>query len=83
MSARQISRDEQIPTSMEKWLTINPTEMRRYFQPWFPVSTLQGGLPGAFGEQEYGGMTIMPTTADKTDPKEKNTDNAVTRYFLP
>ncbi len=28
-------------------------------------------------------MMIRPTTADSTDPREKNTERAVTRYCLP
>jgi len=59
--------------------TIIPRHISMYCQPVFWVATSQGTL----GEHEREGITVSATAADRTDPKEKKTERAVTRYCLP
>jgi hypothetical protein len=59
--------------------TMSPRAIRRYFHPLFCESTSQTSGEGG---QECCGRTKRATTADRTAPKEKNTESAVTRYCL-
>ena len=59
--------------------TMSPIVMRSNFHPVFSVSTSHGASP----RHECPGITKMPTTADRTDPKEKKTESAVTMYCFP
>lgn len=63
--------------------TINPTAISKYCHPLFIDATSHGGSPSFLAGQEYPGITIMPTMADNTEPKEKKTDRAVTKYCFP
>lgn len=65
---------------MDGVLTRTPRAIRRYFQPRFSDDTSQGA--GA-GGHEWPGITASPMTADITEPKEKKTDRAVTKYCFP
>lgn len=61
-------------------LTNSPRAISRYFHPVFCVATSQGAGAGGHDRE---GMTTKPITAETTEPTEKNTDNAVTRYCFP
>lgn len=56
-----------------------PRDTSKNCQPVFWVATSQGSLGG----HEREGMTINATPADRTEPKEKKTERAVTRYCFP
>jgi hypothetical protein len=58
--------------------TMSPRQIRRYCHPLFWMSTSQGTIEAA--GQEFCGSTKRATAAARTAPKEKNMDNAVTRY---
>jgi hypothetical protein len=60
-------------------LTISPRAISRYLHPWFCVLASQG----VESVQEFGGMTKRATTAARTEPSEKKTESAVTKYRLP
>ena len=59
--------------------TINPRATRVYFQPMLSAESQSAGG----GRHEWLGKRSIATKAETTAPREKNTDNAVTRYSLP
>lgn len=72
--------------------TIAANIISKYFHPVFCVSTLHEGMKapdtivrlltpvvGSDGHERLGRM-IRATNAESTEPTEKNTDSAVTRY---
>lgn len=61
-------------------LTIKAIAASIYFQPRFIIVTSQRSFE-SFGQENFG-MMMIPTMAEKTEPKEKKTDKAVTRYCL-
>lgn len=57
--------------------TMSPRVIRRYFHPRFCNETSQGVVEIG---QELWGSTRRATAADRTAPKEKKMERAVTRY---
>lgn len=75
---RRLTWTESLDISDGSRRTMSPRDISRYLQPWFWASTSQGAVEP--DGQELRGRTSNATNAERTAPKEKNMDSAVTRY---